>query len=98
VVSSTPPPMHEPLALAALNAGKHVLVEKPMAASAEACRRMVEAARTSGHILAVGFNHRYFKATKLVRDFVRSAPLGGLQMCAPTRATWARRVQGALDA
>src|SRR5262249_55125830 len=78
VVISTPPPMHEPLTLAALNAGKHVLVEKPMAASAEACRRMVEAARTAGRVLAVGFNHRYFKATKLVRDFVRSGALGRL--------------------
>jgi predicted dehydrogenase len=78
VVISTPPPTHEPLALAALNAGKHVLVEKPMAASAEACQRMIEAARTAGRILAVGFNHRYFKATKLVRDFVRSGALGRL--------------------
>jgi predicted dehydrogenase len=78
VVISTPPPTHEPLALAALNAGKHVLVEKPMAASTEACRRMVEAARTAGRILAVGFNHRYFKATKLVRDVVRSGTLGRL--------------------
>jgi predicted dehydrogenase len=78
VVISTPPPLHEKLTLAALAAGKHVLVEKPMAASVEACRRMVDAAQTANRVLAVGFNHRYFKATKLVRDAVRSGALGRL--------------------
>ena len=78
VIICTPPPQHEPLAIAALNAGKHVLVEKPMAPSVEACRRMVEAAEAASRVLAVGFNHRYFKATKLVRDAVRSGALGRL--------------------
>ncbi|MEA3058279.1 MAG: hypothetical protein QOF34_1094, partial [Sphingomonadales bacterium] len=37
VIISTPPPLHEPLAVAAASAGKHALVEKPMAATADAC-------------------------------------------------------------
>lgn len=78
VVISTPPPLHEQLTLAALSAGKHVLVEKPMAASVAACQRMIEAARSARRVLAVGFNHRYFKAAKLVRDAVRSGALGRL--------------------
>ena len=44
VVISTPPQFHEKLAVAAVRAGKHVLVEKPMAATVDACRRMVDAA------------------------------------------------------
>ena len=78
VLISTPPPSHEPFALSALSSGKHVLVEKPMAASVEACQRMVDAASAAGRVLAVGFNHRYFKATKFVRDAVTSGAIGRL--------------------
>ncbi len=78
VIISTPPPFHEELTLRAIAEGKHVLVEKPMAAMVDACRRMVAAAHRANRVLAVGFNHRYFKATKLVRDAVRSGALGQL--------------------
>ena len=66
VVISTPPQFHEALAVAALDAGKHVLVEKPMAPTLEACQRMLEAAERNGRLLSVGFNHRYFDAVKRV--------------------------------
>lgn len=78
VVISTPPQFHEALAVSALRNGKHVLVEKPMAATVESCRRMVEAAQDAGRLLTVGFNHRYFPALKVVRDAVRSGALGRL--------------------
>ncbi len=78
IIISTPPPLHEPLAVAAASAGKHVLVEKPMAATAEACEHMIEAARAAGTLLTVGYNHRYFDALKLVRDVVRSGEIGTL--------------------
>lgn len=78
VVISTPPQFHEPLAVQALRAGKHVLVEKPMAATVDSCRRMVDAAQESGRLLTVGFNHRYFPALKVVRDAVRSGEIGKL--------------------
>ncbi|MDZ4760258.1 MAG: Gfo/Idh/MocA family oxidoreductase, partial [Alphaproteobacteria bacterium] len=74
-----PPQFHEKLAVLAVRAGKHVLVEKPMAATVEACRRMVEAAQDSKRLLTVGFNHRYFPALKLVRDAVQSGELGELR-------------------
>lgn len=78
VVISTPPDSHEALATGALEAGKHVLVEKPMAPSVDACRRMVDVARRHQRLLTVGYNHRYFPATKLVRDTVRSGEIGKL--------------------
>ncbi len=78
VVISTPPDTHEALATAAMQAGKHVLVEKPMANSAAACRRMIEVSRRTGKVLTVGFNHRYFAAVKDVRDAVRSGAIGEL--------------------
>lgn len=78
VVISTPPQFHEPLTVAAVKAGKHVLVEKPMAATVDACRRMVEAAKAHDRLLMVGFNQRYFDALKVVRDTVRSGKIGKL--------------------
>jgi predicted dehydrogenase len=78
VIISTPPPLHEPLAIAAASAGKHVLVEKPMAATTEACERMIAAARKAGTLLTVGYNHRYFEALKLVRDVIASGEIGTL--------------------
>jgi predicted dehydrogenase len=78
VVISTPPQFHMPLAVEAVKRGKHVLVEKPMAATVEECRRMVEAAEDAGKLLTVGFNHRYFPALKVVRDAVTSGRIGKL--------------------
>ena len=78
VIISTPPTLHEPMAVAAASAGKHVLVEKPMAATPDACERMINAAKATGVLLTVGYNHRYFEALKLVRDVVRSGEIGAL--------------------
>jgi predicted dehydrogenase len=50
---------HASQALAALNAGKHVFLEKPMALTEEECRSLVEAVDASGKQLTVGFNRRF---------------------------------------
>jgi predicted dehydrogenase len=78
VVVSTPPDRHEEVAAAALAAGKHVLCEKPLAPTVEACRRMLEAARRSGRCLATGFNHRYFPAFQFVKNSVENGMIGEL--------------------
>lgn len=78
VIISTPPQYHHDLAIQALAAGKHVLVEKPMAATVDECRSMLAAAVQAKRILTVGFNHRYFKALKLMRDTVNSGVIGPL--------------------
>jgi predicted dehydrogenase len=50
---------HAPQALAALEAGKHVFVEKPMALTEEECRQLYRAVQESGKQLTVGFNRRF---------------------------------------
>ena len=78
VIVSSPPQYHEEQALAALDAGKHVLCEKPLANSADAARRMVEAALDAGLVLTTGFNHRYFPAVRFVRETLESGLIGDL--------------------
>jgi len=50
---------HAPQTVAALNAGKHVFVEKPMALSIEECKEIEEAVKRTGKALSVGFNRRF---------------------------------------
>ena len=78
IILSTPPPSHEEIAVEALEAGKHVLCEKPLANSVEACRRMVETAHRMGRTLATGFNHRYFPAVQFVKQTLDSGIIGEL--------------------
>lgn len=59
IVVGTPPRFHAEHAIQALRSGKHVLVEKPMALSAEDALRMIETAERSGKRLVVNHNHRY---------------------------------------
>lgn len=79
VIISTPTHFHKDLALTALESGKHVIVEKPMASSLADCEQMVETARRCGKLLTVGFNHRYFAAIKEVKAAIRSGALGTLR-------------------
>lgn len=71
-------PGHMPSALAALKAGKHVLVEKPFAPSNAEANRMVAAAEKSGKVLAVSQNYRFFPAPILARRIVEGGTLGKL--------------------
>jgi len=82
VVISAPRPAAGPLTLEALEAGKHVLVEKPMAHTADRAKRLVEAADSRGLTYAVGFMKRYdpgVQAAKAALDeTVASGRLGRL--------------------
>jgi predicted dehydrogenase len=78
VVVSTPPATHQAIGVAALDAGLHVLCEKPLANSVAAARQLVERARDTGRVLATGFNHRYFPAIRRVREAVESGEIGAL--------------------
>jgi len=59
VAVSTPPHLHAPLVLAALERGRHVLCEKPFAAGAAEGRRMLEAAQRAGVVHLVGHEFRW---------------------------------------
>jgi predicted dehydrogenase/threonine dehydrogenase-like Zn-dependent dehydrogenase len=59
VLIATRHDLHASLALRALDAGKHVFVEKPMGLTTEQCEQIVDAVRRSGLLLAVGFNRRF---------------------------------------
>lgn len=67
---------HVPLALEAIEHGKHVLVEKPFAPSLAEARRVVDAADARGRILMVSQNYRFFPAVRVAAALVREGTLG----------------------
>lgn len=73
---------HHTVALAALRAGKHVLVQKPLAVSVRAGRRMVEAARDAGCVLGVMENVRYSAGTRHAAWALQAGYIGDVQMVA----------------
>src|SRR5205814_10085948 len=65
-----------PLALAAIRAGKHVLVEKPGAISVAEVDELLSATRSAGVRVRVGFNHRYHPALLRAHELFASGALG----------------------
>lgn len=72
----TPPYVHAEISIDALNAGKHVLCEKPMAASLEECDAMIAAQRASGKILSIIAQNRFTDAFWRLKQVVDSGELG----------------------
>jgi predicted dehydrogenase len=85
---AVPNALHAPVTIAALKAGKHVLVEKPLARNADEGRAMVEAARTAGKVLMVSFNHRQRNDVQWLRQYIASGALGKIYYA---KAYWMRR-------
>ena len=69
-------PAHVPAALTAFAVGKHVLVEKPFAATLEEARQVVAEAERRQRILMVSQNYRFFPAVQAVKSIVREGSLG----------------------
>ncbi|HZC42137.1 MAG TPA: Gfo/Idh/MocA family oxidoreductase [Streptosporangiaceae bacterium] len=78
VVIATPPASHAGLGLTAIAAGKHVLVEKPLATTTDAARTLVEAAGAAGVVLMPGHTFEHNAAVRKLRDLVRDSQLGRL--------------------
>lgn len=72
----TPNVQHEPIALAALEAGKHVMCEKPLAMSFAGAQRMYDAAQRLERKTAVNFRYRWIPAAHFVRDLIQAGELG----------------------
>jgi predicted dehydrogenase len=76
VVLATPHGQHQAQALGAIAARKHVFVEKPITLDLASARRVVEAARDSGVVLAVGLNRRFHPSLAELRKRLRDGRLG----------------------
>lgn len=88
VIVCTPHPAHAEPAIAALAAGAHVLVEKPMAASLEDCDRMIAAAAGSGRTLGVVSQRRFFAPARRMRAAIDAGKLGNPILGSATIYGW----------
>ena len=88
IVLCTPNRYHEEQAIAALEAGKHVLVERPLALTGAGATRVVEVAERAGKILAVGMPHRFRPEVVALRSFVAGGELGSVYA---VRGSWMTR-------
>ena len=78
VVVATTNEMLAEIARFAVEAGKHVLVEKPAARSVDEIDPVIDAARRSGRRVRVGFNHRYHPALQKAHELIASGAVGDL--------------------
>jgi predicted dehydrogenase len=76
IAIATPVSSHYDLALRALQAGKHVLVEKPMTATSEQARRLIDEAEARGLVLAVDHTFVYTSAVRKIRELIASNGVG----------------------
>jgi predicted dehydrogenase len=76
VVVATPPSTHVTVALQAIEAGKHVLVEKPLAPTAAGAGLLASAAAAAGVVLMVGHTFEYNPAVRKLRELVQDGELG----------------------
>jgi len=76
VLLAVPHRLHAPMAVELLDAGVHVLVEKPMALSVAECDEMIDSATRSGSVLAVGLQRRFFGVNQLVATAVHERKFG----------------------
>ncbi len=76
VMIATPDHMHAPITIAALRAGKHVYVEKPMAHSIEEARVMTRVARETGLVTQMGNNGHAGEGLRLTREYIQGGAIG----------------------
>lgn len=68
--------LHAPVSIAALNSGKHVLCEKPMATSREEAEAMIQAAKANGKKLMIAHNQRFVASHQKAKEIIESGKLG----------------------
>jgi predicted dehydrogenase len=87
IAIATPVRTHYELALAALRAGKHVLVEKPLAQTSEQARRLIEEAERSKLLLMVDHTFLYTPAVQKIRELIGEGVLGDIYYYNSVRAS-----------
>jgi predicted dehydrogenase len=85
VLVATPVSTHHPLAAAALGAGKHVFVEKPLAASSAEALELIALADKSGLVLMPGHTFLYSPPVNTIRSIVESGELGEIYFVSTSR-------------
>jgi len=78
VTVAVPNYLHKSISIDALNAGKNVLVEKPMALSAEEGQEMLDTAKKQGLILMLHFNNRYRADVQMIKKYVDAGEFGDI--------------------
>ncbi len=81
----TPNHLHESHAIAAISAGLHILIERPLAMTAASAQKIIKAAEKRERVLMVSATHRYRTDVQLVRSFVQSGELGDIES---VRGSW----------
>ncbi len=76
VMVCTPPHLHAEMSIAAMNAGKHVLCEKPLTRTLKEAEDMLAAAKANKVTLKCGFNHRYHPAIKKAKEWMDAGVIG----------------------
>jgi predicted dehydrogenase len=85
VVIATPVSTHHALGMRALEAGKHLFIEKPLAASSEEGEDLVEAARDRNLVLMPGHTFLYSPPVNTIRDLITSGDLGDIYFISTSR-------------
>ena len=87
VIITTPDDTHEALAIAAMQAGRAVLLQKPMATDSAACRRMLAVAEQTGSDLQVSWMHRHFEEVDAARSMIAAGAIGQVRTVRLRNAT-----------
>jgi len=98
VIVATPHPLHAEQAIAAATAGKHVLVEKPMALRPADCRAMADAASATGVTLSVVSQRRWYPATRRVKAAIDEGRIGAPALATVELLGWRSAEYYAMDA
>ena len=85
IVVATSVRMHFPMAKAGLLAGKHVLIEKPMAASVAECEELIAIAKRKSVVLMVGHTFLYSSAVRKIKEIVDNRDIGDLRYISSRR-------------
>ncbi len=95
VYIATPTIAHAPQAMAAIGAGRHVLVEKPLAMTVAEGRRIAAAAKRKGAIVGTGFMMRHHGAHVKIRQLIESGAIGKPAMGRAQLSCWYPPIEGA---
>ncbi|PYZ91700.1 dehydrogenase [Salipaludibacillus keqinensis] len=93
VTVCTPNKFHADITVAALEAGLHVLCEKPMAMNTEECEAMIQAAEQSGTLLSIGYHYRFMRNSQAAKKVIMEGEIG-TPLVARSQSLRRRKVPG----